>query len=415
MREKPKVSLGHIDIAEPANVNWDFDPDNLVVLPTRDFVMFPNVTFPIVLGRKSSLATATDAEKKQLTIGIFCQRDPEVEDPKLPDDIHRVGVLAHVIKVFELPDGNHTAILRSGDRVLALGPGITKLSVKAELFPDSVSPEDEKALSVTADMVRETALGIFKRVEGAPHELSVNLENFTDPVSVVNMVATHTPFPSEQKSHLLAASSPLLRAHLLLKALKEQDELLSIRESINEQTRMNLTEGQRQNFLQQQMETIRQELYGDSDDDVSQLRERADSVKLPEQVRSVFDRELQKLSRFNPQSPDYAVQFSYLDVLLSLPWGEFSETSKDFQKASEVLEKEHYGLVKVKERIIEQIAVMMNRPEGNNPILCLVGPPGVGKTSLGKSVAAAMGREYQRVSLGGLHDESEFAVTDAHT
>ncbi|MCM1349283.1 MAG: endopeptidase La [Firmicutes bacterium] len=407
MRDKPIVSLGHIDISEPTEQSWNYDEDNLPVLPTRDFVMFPHVTFPIVLGRESSLHTALEAEKKHSTIGIFCQRNPETELPVLPDDIYRIGVLAHVIKVFELPDGNHTAILRSGGRVVAIEAGKTRNAVKAELLPEPDVDSGDKEIAVVADMVKETALSLFRKVENVPNELSMNLENIDNASLLINMVSTHVPFDSEEKFELLKEMTVLRRGKRLLKDLKEQAELLSIRESINERTRLNITEGQRQNFLQQQMETIRQELYGDTDDELTKFKERGDSTAFPDDVRAVFERELQKLSRYNPQSPDYAVQYSYLDLLLSLPWGKQSELNNDFNSASEILDSEHFGLEKVKERIIEQIAVMMNRPEGNNPIICLAGPPGVGKTSLGKSIAAALGREYQRVSLGGMHDEAE--------
>jgi len=407
MKKKPIVSLGHIDISTSVPENWDYSNDSLPVLPTRDFVMFPDVTFPIVLGRSSSLSLAERAEKGHLTIGVFCQTDSKIENPSLPDDIYKVGVLAHVIKVLELPDGNHTAILHSGPRIIVTGTGTSSDTVSANLMPDIVSPETETELKITSELVKETALELFRKVEGAPQELSINIESVDGSTEIINMVCTHTPFPSDIKSKLLAAASPALRGQMLLKHLKEQEQLVSIREDINERTRMNITENQRIGFLQQQMETIRQELYGEQDDDTSRFQKRADEINMPDDVRDVCEREIQKLSRFNPQSPDYSVQYSYLDLLLSLPWGKYSPTNTDFIKAAKVLDAEHFGLHKVKERIIEQIAVMMNRPDGNNPIICLVGPPGVGKTSLGKSIATAMGREYQRVSLGGVHDESE--------
>ncbi len=407
MKDHQVVSLGHIEMTEQEENEWNFNEENLRVLPTRDFVMFPNVTFPIMLGRESSLITARQAEANQSCIGIFCQRHPGTEEPSIPDDIYRYGVLAKVIKIFELPDGNHTAILRSSLNIKITGKGTEPGCVRVETNEDTVSPSEEKELAVAADLVRDIALSIFSKFEGAPHELTVNLESIKNPEAIINMVATHTPFAPEAKIKMLSSASMLRRANILLKNLREQEELISIRDNINERTRTSISEVQRQNFLQQQMETIRQELYGNDDDDAARFQERAESVDFPDDVRKVFDRELLKLTRFNPQSPDYAVQYSYLDLLLSLPWGVYSETSTDFDKAKATLDSDHFGLEKVKERIIEQIAVMMNRPDGNNPIICLVGPPGVGKTSLGKSIAAALGRPYQRVSLGGLHDESE--------
>lgn len=407
MKEQQIVSVGHIELSDTAENEWVFDDEKLPVLPTRDFVMFPGITFPIMLGRESTLLTAQHAEKEQSVIGIFCQRQPDTENPRFPEDIYPYGVIAKVLKIFELPDGHHTAILRSGARVLVTGKGIELNTVTVEMRPDINEDKDSKELEVVADMVRVTALELFRKAEGAPQELSVNLESISGPELVINMVATHTPINTKTKINLLSAPSLIKRASLLLSSLKEQEEFLNIRESITERTRMSLSESQRQTFLQQQMESIRQELYGGDDDDVAKFHERAEQTNLPDDVKKTFTRELSKLGRFNPQSPDYAVQYSYLDLLLSLPWGKIAPTETDFNKASKSLNADHFGLTKVKERIIEQIAVMLNKPEGNNPIICLVGPPGVGKTSLGKSIASALGRPYQRVSLGGLHDESE--------
>ncbi|MDE6322701.1 MAG: endopeptidase La [Paramuribaculum sp.] len=406
MKEKPIVSLGHIDISESRPQNWDFDPENLKVLPTRDFVMFPDVTFPIVLGRESSLKIAREAEKNHSVIGVFCQLNPQTEKPHLPADIHNTGVIAHVIKVLELPDGNHTAILHSGERVYASKAGVTPDSVCAQIL-QAEPDEDVAKLNITGDLVKQSALSLFRSAEGAAQELSVSLENINDPALIINMVATHIPFAPHTKIAMLKQSSTTMRGQTLLKHLKEQEILLSIREEINERTRANMTEGQRQAYLQQQMETIRQEIYGDNDDDVTHFQERAKELDLSEEIQKIFERELQKLTRYNPQSPDYAVQYSYLDLLLSLPWGKYSPTETDFEKATKILDGDHFGLRKVKDRIIEQIAVMLSRPDGNNPIICLVGPPGVGKTSLGRSIASALGRAYQRVSLGGVHDEAE--------
>lgn len=405
MKEHSIVSLGHIDISSMDDGKWDFDGENLMILPTRGFVMFPDVTFPISLGRESSVKTAEYAEKHNTVIGIVCQLDSDMDNPSIPEDLFSYGVLAKVMKIFELPDGHKTAILQSGARFVVMGPGDKPGSCRVELLPDPVGSSD-KVLDVTAELVRTSAISLFRRAE-AGQELSLNLEGIKSPEVLINMVSTHTPFPPEVKMRLLEADSVLSRGQQLLNALNEQDELMTIREEINDRTRTNITESQRQSFLQQQMETIRQELYGNDDDDATMFQQRAEKVDFPEKVRAVFDRELQKLTRFNPQSPDYAVQYTYLDVLLSLPWNVISDTSSDFDKAIEILNNDHYGLEKVKERIIEQIAVMLNRPDGNNPIICLVGPPGVGKTSLGRSIADALGREYVRVSLGGLHDESE--------
>lgn len=406
MNEQHKMAIGHIEISE-GNEAWSFDANCVRVLPTREFVMFPNVTFPISLGRESSIATAEFSEKNHALIGLFCQRNPDIEKPAMPEDIYEYGVLAKVIKIFELPDGHKTAIIKSEQRIKVVSAGDTPGTVQVEFVPDMDANDKNEEFPVIADLIRTTAVSLFRRADGAPQELSFNIENIDDPVTIINMVATHTPFPAEIKIKLLSASGLKDRANELLRLLNEQESLMKIRDEITERTRQNMNEMQRQNFLQNQLDTIRQELYGSDDDDAAKFQERAESVQLPDDVKKVFERELQKLTRFNPQSPDYAVQYSYLDILLSLPWGIYSPTNHDFAKAYKTLNAEHYGLEKVKDRIIEQIAVMINKPDGNNPIICLVGPPGVGKTSLGKSIAKALGREYQRVSLGGLHDESE--------
>ncbi len=242
MKEKPIVSLGHIDISASVPDKWDFDSNALPVLPTRDFVMFPDVTFPIVLGRSSSLALAERAEKQQLSIGVFCQTDSKIEKPRIPEDIYKVGVLAHVIKVFELPDGNHTAILHSGPRIVVSGEGSLPGTVSVDFMPDTVDDHLEPELNVTAEMVKETALALFRKVEGAPQELSMNIENVDAPTAIINMVCTHTPFPAEIKGQLLSAANPVMRGQLLLKHLKEQEQLVSIREDITERTRMRTRE-----------------------------------------------------------------------------------------------------------------------------------------------------------------------------
>lgn len=406
MNDQPKVSIGHIEISDGDSV-WSFDTNNVRVLPTREFVMFPNVTFPVSLGRESSKATAEFSEKNHALIGMFCQRDSDVENPVFPADIYEYGVLAKVIKIFELPDGHKTAIIKSGQRVKITGEGSVANSVKVKIEDDFAPQANDEELSVIAELIRSTAVSLFRRAEGAPQDLTINMESIEDAPTIINLVATHTPFPADVKIQLLSIPDLKKRADELLRLLNEQESLMKIREEITDRTRQNMNEMQRQNFLQNQLETIKQELYGSDDDDITRLQMKAEEVAMPETVRKVFDRELQKLTRFNPQSPDYAVQYSYLDVLLSLPWGVYSPTNDDFVKAKDILNSHHYGLDKVKERIVEQIAVMLNNPTGNNPIICLVGPPGVGKTSLGKSVAEALGRKYQRVSLGGVHDESE--------
>lgn len=240
-----------------------------------------------------------------------------------------------------------------------------------------------------------------------PDEFAHNIKNHPDPVGMINMLCSQSPFSSEQKMSFLEENNIKERAKKLLAALTEQESMFRVTHKIQSEARAHFDQSQRQAFLQQQMEAIRQELYGDNDDDQDTLRKRAENVTFSEAATKTFAKELDKLGRLNPQSPDYAVQYSYLETLLDLPWEKYSILNEDIAVAQEQLDKDHFGLPKVKERILEQIAVLLNNPGGKAPILCFVGPPGVGKTSLGQSIAAALGRSYQRVSLGGLHDEAE--------
>lgn len=399
------VSLGQIELK-----STDFeitDPKGeLEVLPTRDFVLFPGVTFPISLGRQSSIETAQRAAENETLIAIMCQREPEIESPRIPNDIYDYGVAARVVKVFDLPDGPKTAILHGVKKIHVEGKGSKPNTIKVE-YIDEITPEpDDVAFQSLVDLVKETTQRILKKTGEGPNELSINMENVSDPILSINLICTHVPFKSEFKQVMLMEDAIEQRALLLQEELSRHEAMVDIAHEIQEKAKQNISESQKFAFLQNQMEAIRQELYGD-DDDAETFRKRGAKTKFPDEVRSQFEREVDKLARLNPQSPDYAVQYSYLDLLLSLPWNNFSALNTDLTAAEQVLEADHYGLEKVKERIVEQLAVMMNNPEGRSPIICLVGAPGVGKTSLGQSIARAMGRKYQRVSLGGLHDESE--------
>lgn len=407
MRNKKEhiLSLGQIELSE-AERNMKIDTDTLPVLPTRDFMMFAGSTFPISLGRESSIDTAEKAAATHTPIAILCQHIPSTEHPEIPEDLYKYGVAAIVMKVFDLPDGPKTAILHAIEEIKVVGKGDKPGTVKVEILKNEIPGRDDLEFLAIANSVKERAVSILNKTTEGINELSYNLENIDSPQNIINVVSTNTPLPAEFKQKLLKERSLKMRALDLLGELTRNEEMIDLAQSIQERTRQNMTEGQRIAFLQQQMEAIRQEIYGD-DDDASAFRSRAEKIDLPEKVRETFNREVDKLSRLNPQSPDYSVQYSYLDLLLDLPWNKNDQLSTDLNLSESILDNDHYGLEKVKERIVEQLAVMMHNPEGKSPIICLVGPPGVGKTSLGQSVARAMGRQYQRVSLGGVHDESE--------
>ena len=398
------VSLGQIDLSDEKI--QPIPTEDIDVLATRDFVLFPGVTYPISLGREASIKTAEKAAKGHYPIAILCQKDPATEHPDIPSDLYEYGVAAAVIKVFDLPDGPKTAILHALSPIRVISEGTRKGTVNIEIIQERIPSADDKESNALAKIIRETFQNIIRKASDGPGELALNLDNVENNSTTINLVATHTPIPAKSKQELLAEPDLKQRGYKLLVELAKSEEMVNLAHEIQERTRQSMAEGQRVAMLQQQMEVIRQEIYGD-DDDASTFRKKSLEVGFPDKIREVFNREVDKLQRLNPQSPDYSVQYSYLDLLLNLPWNKADELNNDLTAAEEILDNDHYGLEKVKERIIEQLAVMINNPAGKSPIICLVGPPGVGKTSLGQSIARAMNRQYQRVSLGGVHDESE--------
>ena len=406
------ISIGKVDI-DMKQKGGDPDPDNCPLLITRDLVLFPGVVFPISLGRKPSIAIAEKASESHTPIGVVCQRDPALDNPRTGSDIYDVGVTAYVLNVFDLPDGSKTAIVQAGrkfhiESVSDTGSGIPGvLSARIKYIRESRPRVTDKEFLAVTKLIAETVKKILRSTSDTPGDLAMNIENLDDPVAVVNLVATHSPFDTETKIALLSRTRVKDRAMALLAELSKSEQMADIMDDVRKRTKQVIDQQQRNAFLQSQMEAIREELYGDENDDVSTLTKRGEETPFPPEVASLFKKEVAKLSRLNPSSPDYSVQFSYLDTLLELPWGNPDPISTDFGRAEEILDADHYGLEKVKERVLEQLAVMMHTPEGRSPIICLVGAPGVGKTSLGQSIASALGRKYRRVSLGGLHDEAE--------
>lgn len=401
------LTVGQINI-DMKKFNAEPDCEDLVILPTRNLVLFPGVDLSIGLGRDSSIKVAEFSERTTRPIGIVCQKRPDTDNPKL-SDLFNYGVFADVLKVLELPDGNKTAIVRARGKFKILGPG--KAANLPEVLSAAVKPihepeprQSDKTWMALCDNVKKLAANILRKT--FEHQPPIPFDDYP-PVTLINSVATNMPIKENVKFHMLSVCRLKQRAEELLAALQENDEMIDISQEIMSRARQGMEENHRSAFLQQQLETIREELYGTDADDADDLIKRAESVGFPEKVAASFKKEVEKLRRLNPQAPDYSVQYTYLDTLLSLPWSKETELNTDFKKAEEELDADHYGLEKVKERIIEQIAVMMNNPHGKAPIICLVGPPGVGKTSLGASIASALGRKYQRVALGGLHDESE--------
>jgi len=407
------VSIGQINIDNDKALQQP-DLHDLPVLPTRNLVLFPQVTIPINLGRKSSLELARQAQDKSMPIGVVCQKDPDVDNPSV-DDLYPYGVVADVLKVLDLPDGSHTAIVKAREkfRILGRGSGSSDwgaLTVAAKPVRETQprSGEDKDAYDVLGVQILDKARQV---VEAAGSDLRVdflfNASDNTQPRLIINTLATQMPFSPEDKESMLTQCRMFERGLKLLGLLMRDEHRIEVSKNVAERARQSVEQNQRNAILQQQLEAIRTELYGEPDDEIDELESRAAQVNFPDDVRSVVAKEIEKLRHYNPQSPDYSVQFNYIDTLLSLPWGVYSDLNNDFAKAQQILEDDHYGLEKVKERILEQLALIMDNPDNHATIICLVGPPGVGKTSIGKSIAHALGREYARVSLGGLHDEAE--------
>ncbi len=405
------VRIGRIDI-DAEVINAKVDNEALLVLPTRNLVLFPGVTIPISIGREKSLAVARRAEEEHIPVGVVCQRDASVEAPAV-GDLYDRGVSADVLKVIELPDGTHTAIVRGRERIAVLGPsdkehGDDFIWIRCRTMCESEPRKRVVEYKMKAGLIGETAVRIVSKVadEQQAHML-FGFDDSTQPRVIINVVSTQMHIDPKEKYELLCCNRMVDRADRLLEMLMRDEEKADLTRRMMERARGNMEQNQKNVFLHEQMEAIRSELYGDQDDEISELVNRADSIELPAAVRKTFDKEVERLRRFNPQSPDYSTLFSYIDTLLSLPWNKNSELNNDFAKAREVLESDHYGLDKVKERILEQMAMLMDNPDNMATIICLVGPPGVGKTSLGQSVARALGRKFSRISLGGVSDEAE--------
>ena len=411
--DKNIISFGAFDLSEASKNEPQADLDCLPVLAMRDVILFPGVTFPVSIGREISLLTVREAERLDLPIGVFCQLNPTTESPRAAD-LFDYGVVADVLKVIDLPDGNTTAILRGRQRLKLVGPSEKSvisgaLHVVAEEARETAPRDSDKEFHVLVSELQAMSSGMMRDDNGREQgpDMSINLRDINSPRLAVNMISTFAPIPMSARRELISRSRLKDRAKLLLAALAKQQQFQEIREEIRRKAISTIDERQRQQFLHQVAETVREELGGDDSDDATAFARKISELKLPEKIEAEMQREVDKLKRLAPQSPDYYVQYNYLKTLTTLPWGVYDPVNTDFNSAEEILNSDHYGLEKVKERILEQIAVMMNTPDGRSPIICLVGAPGVGKTSLGQSIARAMGRKYQRVSLGGVHDESE--------
>lgn len=377
------------------------------LLPVRNMVMFPKVVVPITAGRKYSKALIKEAEKTGTILGVISQKNIQEEFPQ-PEDLHQIGTLVKIIKVITLPDGNITAIVRGLQPFKAKNTAWQKsvLLAKAELVKESV-PRNKKEYSAVIENLKQVSKAIIDLDSSIPNAANFALSNIADSDELVNFISLNASLKQEAKQLLLEQKSYLRRAHKLYEYLTEELNILSLRNDIHQKTSRSLDKQQREYYLNQQMKTIQEELGGGAESDVEELSEKAKSKKWNAEVEDHFSKELKRLERLHPSSPDYNVQRNYLETLLGLPWDEYTAAPVDIEKAREQLDADHYGLKEIKRRILEYLSVLKLKADMKAPILCLNGPPGVGKTSLGKSVADSLGRKYIRISLGGLHDESE--------
>lgn len=398
-----------ITAEEEENMNKQEFPADLPILPLRNNVLFPGVVIPITVGRDKSIKLIQDANRGNKIIGVVSQRNQEEESPEF-SDLHTIGTVAQIIRMLKMPDGSTTVIIQGKRRFEIVQPTQTEPYMRSVVKMINEVPfnKKDKELGVMFKTIKDLALQIIRESPNIPSEASFAIGNIESPTFLVNFISSNMNADVAKKQEMLEELDLKKRVMMVMEHLTMEIQMLEMRNEIQTKVRRDMDRQQREYFLHQQMRTIQDEL-GDNpqEADVRDMRERAQHKKWDDKVSKLFYKELDKLQRMNPQGAEYTVQMNYLDLLLDLPWGEYSTDDLDLNRAKKILERDHYGLEKVKERILEYLAVLKLKGNMKSPILCFYGPPGVGKTSLGKSIAEALGRKYIRMSLGGLHDESE--------
>ncbi|MTG97985.1 MULTISPECIES: endopeptidase La [Myroides] len=390
-------------------MNKEVLPKELPILPLRNMVLFPGVVIPITAGRDKSIELLNVANKGDKTIGVVGQIDESTEDPTF-EDIYHEGTVAKILKVLKLPDGNVTVILQGKKRFDILEMVQTEPFLKATVAErvESRPIEDDSEFDAIVDSIKEIAVEIIKESPNIPSEASFAIENIESQSFLINFVSSNMNLTVEDKQKLLRINDLKDRAFETLKLMNVELQKLELRNNIQTKVRIDLDQQQKEYFLHQQMKTIQEELGGFSnEEEFEDMRKKALLKKWPKEAKERFDKELLKFQRMNPQVAEFGIQRNYLELFLELPWNSYSKDNFDLKNAQKVLDKDHYGIEDVKKRVLEHMAVLKLRNDLKSPILCLYGPPGVGKTSIGKSIADALGREYVRISLGGLRDEAE--------
>ena len=383
--------------------------ETLPVLPLRNMVLFPGVFMPVSVGRKSSLRLVREADKKKSYIAVVCQKMAETDEPAF-EDLHPIGTIGKIVRVLEMPDQTTTVIIQGMKRLELKNITETHPYLKGEvnIIDEEIPSKDDKEFQALVETCKDLTIRYIKSSDSLHQESAFAIKILTNHMFLVDFICTNLPLKKDEKIELLRIDSLRERTYRLLEILNREVQLAEIKASIQMRAREDIDQQQREYFLQQQIKTIQDELGGGGQEqEIEEMRQKAEHMKWSSEVHETFLKELAKLERTHPQSPDYSVQLNYLQTMLNLPWGVYTTDNLNLKNAEKTLNKDHYGLEKVKERILEHLAVLKLKGDMKSPIICLYGPPGVGKTSLGKSIAAALKRKYIRMSLGGVHDEAE--------
>lgn len=382
--------------------------DNICILPLRNTVLFPGVVLPITVGRDKSIKAVTDAYKADKIIGVVAQKDSNIEEPEAKD-LCNIGTVAKIVKLIKMPDGGTTIIIQGKKRFNLVKITHTDPYFKAdiEVLQEESKPTDQHFDALIAS-IKDLATQIIQLSPHLPTEAATILKNIESPVFLINFVSNNQNSDVAEKQGLLEINSLAARAEKLVQILQRELQFAELKNKVTNKTRTELDKQQREYFLQQQLKSIKDELGGDPNEkEIAEMKKKAETKNWPEAAKNLFNASIAKLERMHPTTPDYSVVYNHVDLMLDLPWNEYTKDNYDLNNAKKVLDNEHYGMTKIKNRILEYLAVLKLKGDMKSPILCFVGPPGIGKTSLGRSIAHAVGRKYTRLSLGGLHDESE--------